>query len=114
MNEELLRDEGFPVYAVGLIRNLSRQTHYETAIVQRLSREGVLLVTLHEAEMTEALELRINGRTFLGEVVYRRPDEKWWLIGVKLNHSLDDRELSRAIEQMLHGGQTQGVIEIDN
>ena len=105
MNEESSGNERFPVYAVGLIRNLSRRTNYETAIVQSLAREGILLETLHDVELTAAVEVRVNGRTVLGEVIHRRRDDKHWLIGVKLNHSLDDSELSRTVERMLHGDQ---------
>ena len=102
VNEESSGDERFPIYAVGLIRNLSRQTNYETAIVQSLSRDGILLETLHEAELTDAVEVRINDRTLLGEVIRRRSEEKWWLLVVRLSHSLNDSELRRAVEQMLH------------
>ena len=93
------RGKGQSVFAVGLFRNLSRQSDYETAILENLSREGFLAEISSRPNLQDAVELIIDavGLVLLGEVVQFRPSDNRWLADVKIRHPLDVLLVDRAI-----------------
>ena len=103
VDDSYRHDERLAVFAVGLFRNLTRKSGYETAILENLSSEGFLAEISSQPNLEDAVELRADGLelTLLGEVSHFRPRGKRWLADVKISHQLDDQTVNRAIARFL-------------
>jgi hypothetical protein len=76
--------------ALGLLRNLTQNTHTRIGILRNLAKGAFLVESWQEANVGDELEFRTNGLTVTGEVIYCEQQGTHWLIGAKDQHWLDD------------------------
>jgi PilZ domain len=92
---ERRKDPRWIVSRVGLFQNLTNKGDYQTAILKDLSKGGFLIEIPEQAKSRDAVMLSIDEFTMWGEVVHSREERGQWIVGVKLEGRLDDRELLR-------------------
>lgn len=100
MSEERRRDKRFETPAIiGLLRNLTQRTHPQLATVRNISKDGFLIETWQNLQLQDAIEFRADNHTFLGEVVHCRREGEKCLVGIRMEHRLDDEQLRRILKR---------------
>jgi hypothetical protein len=70
MDEGRREDERRTTPIIGLLQNLTENTEPRIAILRNLSKHGFLVEAWQKVKLRDAIEFRIQGFTFLGEVVH--------------------------------------------
>lgn len=98
MTEERRKARRFATPIIGLLRNITRQSNPEEAKLKDLSEGGFLLESWQKMGLGDTIEFRLNGHTFLGEVVHYGRNREKWLAGVRFNHRLEEEQLFQILE----------------
>jgi hypothetical protein len=100
MDEGRREDERRTTPIIGLLQNLTQNTEPRVAILRKLSKHGFLVEAWQKVKLRDAIEFRIQGFTFLGEVVHCRQEGDKWLAGVRIENQLNDEQLNRILEPL--------------
>ena len=63
-----------------------------------MSKDGFLIETCKNVQLQDAIEFRADNHTFLGEVVHCRREGDKRLVGIRIEHRLDDEQLRRILK----------------
>lgn len=98
-SEEPQPNERFSAGGEGLVRNFTRRSGEISVIIKDTSRNGFLVESTTEFQPGDAVEITVRDEILLGEVAYVREENRKWLVGVKLRHSLSKSRLRRILEE---------------
>ena len=98
MTEDRRESQRFTTPIIGLLRNLTQNTDPGVAILRNLSKGGFLVEMGQKVKLQDSIEFRVQGCTFVGEVVHYLQEGDKWLVGVKTENRLNDGQLRRILE----------------
>jgi hypothetical protein len=71
------------------LRNLTQKTSFQSVLLQVVTDHGVILESDHvTADLDDAVEIQIDGKTLLGEVVHLRNTNTTQVVGLSIVYSL--------------------------
>jgi hypothetical protein len=78
-----------PLPNTAWLRNLTQKSSFQPVLLQFVTERGVVLESEHvTADLDDAVEIQMDGKTLLGEVVHIRNTNTTQAIGVLIVHSL--------------------------
>ncbi len=98
MNEERRNARRFGIPLIGVLRNLTRRSGPEEALVKNVGEGGLLLESSQKVGLRDRIEFRCKGCILLGEVVHYGRNKEKWLAGVKFERRLDEEQLRRILD----------------